>query len=95
MATATETARAPTDGRSDDAARAPVAVPARSPSPAPLDHPARALYRCECGHTLRVIGGGRHRVYFELDDAGRFDDPVMNRVCPGCRKALPGKNEPS
>jgi hypothetical protein len=42
-----------------------------------------------------MIGGGRHRVYFEVDDAGRFDDPVMNRVCPGCRKALPGKNEPS
>ena len=26
------------------------------------------IYRCECGHVLRVYGGGRHRVYFEPDD---------------------------
>jgi hypothetical protein len=50
-------------------------------------------YRCECGHVLRVFGGGRHRVYFELGDA-RLEDPVMNRVCPGCGRGLPGKNRP-
>jgi hypothetical protein len=50
-------------------------------------------YRCECGHILRVFGGGRHRVYFELGDEG-IDDPVMNRVCPECGRGLPGKNRP-
>lgn len=50
-------------------------------------------YHCECGHVLRAFGGGRHRVYFELDDA-RLDRPVMNRVCPSCARVLPGKNRP-
>ena len=53
----------------------------------------RREYRCECGHALRVFGGGRHRVYFEPTNA-RLDDPVMNRVCPECRRGLPGKNGP-
>jgi hypothetical protein len=51
----------------------------------------RPGYRCECGHGLQVFGGGRHRRYFELTDV-RLDDPVMNRVCPACGSALPGKN---
>jgi hypothetical protein len=51
----------------------------------------RREYCCECGHVLRVSGGGRHRVYFELGDA-RSTDPVMNRVCPACGRGLPGKN---
>ncbi len=50
-------------------------------------------YRCECGHALRVFGGGRHRVYFELTDA-RLDDPIMERACPQCGRGLPGKNRP-
>jgi hypothetical protein len=49
------------------------------------------VYRCGCGHVLKVFGGGRHRVYFELGDS-RFDDPVMNRVCPACGCGLAGKN---
>ncbi len=53
----------------------------------------RREYRCDCGHALRVSGGGRHRVYFQLDDA-RLDDPVMNRICPECGRGLPGKNQP-
>jgi len=48
-------------------------------------------YRCECGHVLRVFGGGRHRVYFELGDS-RLDDPVMDGACPQCGHRLPGKN---
>jgi hypothetical protein len=52
-----------------------------------------AVYRCECGHALRVFGGGRHRVFFELSDQ-LLDDPVMNRVCPACERGLPGKNRP-
>ena len=51
----------------------------------------RSEYRCECGHVLRVFGGGRHRVYFEPGNTG-LDDPVMNRVCPECGRDLPGKN---
>jgi hypothetical protein len=50
-------------------------------------------YRCECGHVLRVFGGGRHRLYFEPGSA-RLDDPVMNGVCPECERGLPGKHQP-
>jgi hypothetical protein len=53
----------------------------------------RGEYRCECGHELRVFGGGRHRVYFEPSNT-RLDDPVMNRVCPECGRGLRGKNAP-
>jgi hypothetical protein len=57
-------------------------------------NPVRSTeYHCQCGHDLRVFGGGRHRVYFELGDA-KLDDPVMNRVCPDCGQGLPGKNRP-
>ena len=67
------------------------APPAR---PAQTQHPGRGpVYRCECGHVLRVFGVGRHRVYFELGNE-RLDDPVMNRVCPACEGGLPGKNRP-
>jgi hypothetical protein len=65
---------------------------------APRERPALSeqsdrvpVHRCECGHVLRVYGGGRHRVYFEPDDVG-FDDPVMNGGCPQCGRGLPGKN---
>lgn len=55
---------------------------------------SRRIYTCpECAHVLRVVGLGRHRVYFELTDE-RADDPVMNRVCPACGHGLPGKNPP-
>jgi hypothetical protein len=68
-----------------------IAPPVRARHPDPPD--LRSVYRCECGHALRVFGGGRHRVYFELGDE-RSDDPVMNRVCPTCQRGLPGKNRP-
>jgi hypothetical protein len=54
------------------------------------EHPDRTVCRCSCGHALRVFGGGRHRVYFE--PGARLDDPVLSRLCPGCGRALPGKN---
>jgi DNA-directed RNA polymerase subunit RPC12/RpoP len=51
----------------------------------------RDSYRCvQCGHPLRVFGGGRHRVYFEPDNPG-LDDPIMTGVCPQCGHRLPGK----
>ena len=67
-------------------------VPAEQPL-APGVSARRDEYRCECGHVLRVFGGGRHRVYFEPENT-RLDDPVMNRVCPACGRTLPGKNGP-
>jgi hypothetical protein len=68
-----------------------IAPPERS---AHSEHPDPGpVYRCACGHVLRVFGGGRHRVYFELSDA-RSEDPVMNRVWPACSHGLPRKNRP-
>jgi hypothetical protein len=67
-----------------------IAPPQRPP---PAANPqSRPPYTCpDCAHVLRVSGGGRHRVYFELDDK-RADHPVMDRVCPECGHGLPGKN---
>jgi hypothetical protein len=50
-------------------------------------------YRCDCGHLLSVFGVGRHRVYFEPENAP-LDDPVMDRACPVCGRTLPGSNRP-
>jgi hypothetical protein len=79
MATATRTvpaaSRLPTDG----------------PASLTLVDGRREDYRCTCGHTLRVFGLGRHRVYFESGNT-QLDDPVMNRICPQCEEGLPGKN---
>jgi hypothetical protein len=52
---------------------------------------SRRVYRCSCGQTLRIFGGGRHRVYTKLANT-HLDDPVMNHVCPSCGRDLPGKN---
>jgi hypothetical protein len=60
------------------------------PVPGPVVAENRGDYQCECGHQLRVFGGGRHRVYFEPGNV-RLDDPVMNGVCPECGRGLPGK----
>jgi len=54
---------------------------------------SRPPYQCAFGHVLRVSGGGRHRVYFELGDS-QADHPVMNRACPACGLGLPGKGTP-
>ena len=40
-------------------------------------------FRCECGQTLRVTGGGRHRIYFSGDDA------LLESACPSCSRPLP------
>ena len=67
-----------------------IAPPERSVDAERLD---RTVYRRGCGHALRVFGDSHHRVYFEVGVI-RFDDPVMNRVCPGCGRALADKNGP-
>jgi hypothetical protein len=61
--------------------------------PVARDVDRRGEYRCECGHVLRVFGGGRHRVFFEPTNAS-LHDPVMNGSCSGCGRGLPGKNAP-
>jgi hypothetical protein len=68
---------------------APTEPPDASADPASSQ---RREYRCECGHVLRVFGGGRHRVYFEPANVA-LDDPVMDRACPGCGRWLPGKDQ--
>lgn len=67
----------------------PIPRPTSSAAPEPG---SRRTYDCSaCGHMLRVVGSGRHQVYFEPGDE-RLDNPVMNRVCPACGHDLPGKN---
>jgi hypothetical protein len=62
--------------------------PAVAQDPASARDPAD--YTCECGHQLRVFGGGRHRIYFPRDNVG-LDSPIMDGVCPQCGRPLPGK----
>jgi hypothetical protein len=74
-------------------ASATLIAPPERRTPSRRPDPRRTCSCPECGHVLRVSGLGRHRVYFELDDA-RSHDPVMNRVCPECEHGLPGKSPP-
>jgi DNA-directed RNA polymerase subunit RPC12/RpoP len=79
---------APVFERSQPAVRA-AAIPALVGN---ADHTRGRLYSCpQCGHRLQVFGLGRHRVYFEPENAG-LDDPVMDHACPVCGHALPGSN---
>jgi hypothetical protein len=66
-------------------------IPTAGPASLTLIDGRREDYRCTCGHTLRVFGLGRHRVYFEPGNT-QLDNPVMNRICPQCGEGLPGKN---
>ena len=60
----------------------------------PREPDSRPTYSCpECGHVLRVVGLGRHRVYFELGEERSYD-AVINRVRPECGHGLPGKGHP-
>ena len=65
------------------------AVLAKTPAAGPAI--TRRTHTCpKCGKVLNVSGMGRHRVFFELTDEV-LENPVMNRVCPGCGDRLPGK----
>ena len=81
-------------GRTPALATAPVETPtpaAKAIEPPSVEPDRRPTYNCTaCGHVMRVIGLGRHRVYFEPTDHRR-EDPIMNRRCPGCGHSLPGK----
>jgi hypothetical protein len=52
--------------------------------------PPRAAERewtCACGQAYRVVGEGRHRVFWRAT-AGP-DEPVLDGECPACRRRLP------
>jgi hypothetical protein len=44
-------------------------------------------YTCDCGQVFRVVGSGRHRVYWLVDASE--NDPVLEAACPNCERALP------
>ena len=92
MATATQMGRTAGYGTGQVEASPEYAVVSGEP-PVTAGSERRDQYRCECGHVLRVFGGGRHRVYFLLTDA-TLENPVMDRACPQCGRGLPGKNRP-
>ena len=58
----------------------------------PSIHPGQGELHCpRCGHLLRTVGGGRHRLVFEPDGAAGAGDVILNRGCPQCGRGLPGK----
>lgn len=43
-------------------------------------------WTCACGAAYRVVGSGRHRVYWPLD--GEQREAVMSSECPNCGRPL-------
>jgi hypothetical protein len=43
-------------------------------------------WTCACGAEYRVVGSGRHRVYWPLD--GEQREAVMSSECPNCGRPL-------
>jgi hypothetical protein len=77
------------------------ATQSTSPAPSRVERPSdastngstRQEHRCECGHVLRAVGNGRHRVYSEPGVSGAAS-AIINRGCPECGRPLPGKGRP-
>jgi predicted RNA-binding Zn-ribbon protein involved in translation (DUF1610 family) len=79
----------PTTLSEDERHDTPAATSSRGPESAAKELHSRSLYRCAaCGHELRVFGGGRHRIYFPVENL-RLDDPIMTHCCPDCGRSLP------
>ena len=58
--------------------------PAPQPEATAPARPGQRTYTCpECDHTLRVVGRGRHQLYFP-DGEQTLRDPVMDGRCPTC-----------
>jgi hypothetical protein len=51
------------------------------PSPAP-EH----FFTCACGAEYRIVGSGRHRVYWPV--GGDEREAVMSSECPSCGRPL-------
>lgn len=47
------------------------------------------IWRCECGAAYRIVGSGRHRIYWPLDAPP--GEPIIDGRCASCGRALPGK----
>ncbi len=76
--------RAPAENDRHDAVRGVV-----TGSDANAKQQSRRLYRCPlCGHELCVFGGGRHRIYFPIENA-QLDEPIMDHACPECGRPIP------
>ncbi len=43
-------------------------------------------WTCECGAEYRVVGTGRHQLYWPV--GGAQDEAVMGDECPACGRAL-------
>ena len=52
---------------------------------------ARPRSRCPRHRAFLVVGDGRHRRFYELDDVG-WEHPLMALVSSSCQRRLPGKN---
>ena len=48
---------------------------------------AEHAWTCTCGQPYRVIGGGRHQIFW-LAGAGAAE-PVLDGACPHCERPLP------
>jgi hypothetical protein len=44
-------------------------------------------WHCDCGQAFRVVGTGRHRVYWP--DGAERGEPVLSGACPACERPLP------
>jgi hypothetical protein len=56
---------------------------AAPPAPRAAEHE----WACACGQVYRVVGEGRHQVFW-LAGAGP-DQPVLDAECPNCERPLP------
>jgi hypothetical protein len=50
--------------------------------------PREQRWTCACGADYRMVGGGRHRVYWPAEGDDR--EAVMSSECPRCGRPLDG-----
>jgi hypothetical protein len=55
----------------------------------PATNLAARTWRCGCGADYRIVGSGRHRIYWPLQAPP--DQPITDGRCAQCGSALPGK----
>ncbi|MEA2303534.1 MAG: hypothetical protein QOH43_814 [Solirubrobacteraceae bacterium] len=59
----------------------------RTAAAPPPPRAAEHEWTCACGQVYRVVGEGRHQVFW-LASAGP-DEPVLDGACPTCERPLP------
>jgi|GEM_PF-5288692 len=75
------------------------AIPSRPPTgdlpprldgiPATQTASATSRWECACGLAYRVLGRGRHRIYWP--ESAPPGEPVIDGCCLRCGRTLPGK----